>query len=214
MFDAEAGAILLPRGPLKRIGGALCLDFVNTVDWRLRDDAADWLLSYADLLTWAEGAGALDAVRAARLGVIAAADPAGAERVLRAARHLRETLFRLTHDLIAGMAPAPGDLAEINRAMAEIAPRDGLASQDGRLAWRWPDRDRLETVLTPILWSAGDLFAGPDLARTRLCAAQGCGWLFVDASRKGNRLWCSMESCGNREKARRHYRRLRDRGTT
>jgi predicted RNA-binding Zn ribbon-like protein len=207
MLDAEAGAILLTRGPLKRIGGALCLDFVNTVDWRLRDDAADWLLSYADLLTWDEGAGALDPARASRLALLAADDPAGAERVLQTARRLRETLFRLTRDLIADAPPAPADLAEINRALAEIAPRDGLAAEDGRIAWRWPARDALETVLTPILWSAGDLLAGPDLARTRLCAADGCGWLFVDASRKGNRLWCSMESCGNRAKARRHYQR-------
>jgi len=209
MFDAEAGAIQLPRGPLKRIGGVLCLDFVNTVDWRLREDAADWLLSYADLLAWAEGAGALEPARAGRLARLAAADPAGAERVLQAALRLRETLFRLTRDLIAGAAPAAPDLAEINRAIAEAAPRDALAAEDGRLAWRWPDRDALETVLTPILWSAGDLLAGPDLARTRLCAAEGCGWLFLDASRKGNRLWCSMEGCGNREKARRHYRRRR-----
>jgi len=188
MFDAEAGAIQLPRGPLKRIGGVLCLDFVNTVDWRLREDAADWLLSYADLLAWAEGAGALEPARAGRLARLAAADPAGAERVLQAALRLRETLFRLTRDLIAGAAPAAPDLAEINRAIAEAAPRDALAAEDGRLAWRWPDRDALETVLTPILWSAGDLLAGPDLARTRLCAAEGCGWLFLDASRKGNRL--------------------------
>jgi len=207
MFDAEAGPILLARGPLKRIGGALCLDFANTVDWRLRDDASDWLLTYADLLTWAEGAGAIDPARAHRLALLAAEDPAGAERVLQTARSLREALFRLTRDLIAGAAPAMDDLAEINRAIAESAPRDGLTAEDGRLTWRWPERETPATVLTPILWSAGDLLASPDLGRTRLCAAEGCGWLFLDASRKGNRLWCSMESCGNRAKARRHYRR-------
>jgi predicted RNA-binding Zn ribbon-like protein len=207
MFDAGARPILLARGPLKRIGGTLCLDFINTVDWRLRDDAEDWLLSYADLLTWTEGAGALDPARAHRLSDMAADDSAGAERVLQAARALRETLFRLTRDLIAGSTPFAEDLVAINRAIAEAAPREGLTTQSGRLTWRWPEDETLETVLTPILWSAGDLLAGPDLGRTRLCAAEGCGWLFLDSSRKGNRLWCSMESCGNREKARRHYRR-------
>ncbi|MCL4825828.1 MAG: CGNR zinc finger domain-containing protein [Caldilinea sp.] len=37
--------------------------------------------------------------------------------------------------------------------------------------------------------------------------AQFCGWLFFDASRNRSRRWCSMEDCGNRAKARLHYKR-------
>ena len=38
-------------------------------------------------------------------------------------------------------------------------------------------------------------------------AAEDCGWLFLDTSRSGRRRWCSMQSCGNRAKARRFYAR-------
>ncbi|TIU06903.1 MAG: CGNR zinc finger domain-containing protein, partial [Mesorhizobium sp.] len=31
-----------------------------------------------------------------------------------------------------------------------------------------------------------------------------CGWLFLDTSRGGKRRWCSMRTCGNREKVSRH----------
>jgi predicted RNA-binding Zn ribbon-like protein len=49
---------------------------------------------------------------------------------------------------------------------------------------------------------------GPRAERVRQCAdEQGCGWLFLDQSRLNNRRWCSMGDCGNRAKARRHYRR-------
>jgi predicted RNA-binding Zn ribbon-like protein len=65
-------------------------------------------------------------------------------------------------------------------------------------------------LLAPVLWSAGDLLAGPRLDRVRRCANPECGWLFFDDSRAGKRRWCSMQACGNRAKARRHYHRSRE----
>jgi len=49
----------------------------------------------------------------------------------------------------------------------------------------------------------------------RICeatATDGCGWLFLDETRNRSRRWCSMKDCGNRAKARRHYRRRRAEG--
>lgn len=40
----------------------------------------------------------------------------------------------------------------------------------------------------------------------RLGACPSCGWLFVDTSKNGRRRWCSMATCGARDKSRRHYR--------
>jgi len=65
-------------------------------------------------------------------------------------------------------------------------------------------------LLAPVLWTAGDLLAGPRLERVRRCANPECGWLFLDDSRAGKRRWCSMSSCGNRAKARRHYHKSRE----
>ena len=62
-------------------------------------------------------------------------------------------------------------------------------------------------LLAPVLWSAGDLLAGPRLGRVRRCANPQCLWLFLDDSKTGNRRWCSMATCGNRAKAHRHYLR-------
>jgi predicted RNA-binding Zn ribbon-like protein len=41
------------------------------------------------------------------------------------------------------------------------------------------------------------------------CAADDCGWLFLDRSRNHARRWCDMKVCGNNAKARRFYRRHR-----
>jgi predicted RNA-binding Zn ribbon-like protein len=45
------------------------------------------------------------------------------------------------------------------------------------------------------------------LSRVRACPGRNCGWLFLDTS--GRRRWCSMETCGSREKMRRMYERRR-----
>ncbi len=41
----------------------------------------------------------------------------------------------------------------------------------------------------------------------RIKCCQNCGWLFVDQSKNKSRIWCDMRVCGNRQKARNHYRR-------
>ncbi|SER01144.1 Conserved protein containing a Zn-ribbon-like motif, possibly RNA-binding [Lentzea xinjiangensis] len=45
--------------------------------------------------------------------------------------------------------------------------------------------------------------------RLRPCANDGCRLFLLDRSRANRARWCSMAVCGNREKARRHYRRTR-----
>jgi len=54
------------------------------------------------------------------------------------------------------------------------------------------------------------VLTGEALARVRECGGTACNWLFLDESRNRSRRWCSMESCGNRAKARRHYHRSRE----
>ncbi|SEA84431.1 CGNR zinc finger domain-containing protein [Leifsonia sp. 21MFCrub1.1] len=48
------------------------------------------------------------------------------------------------------------------------------------------------------------------LGRVKLCGGEDCRWAFYDASRNGSRQWCSMEVCGNRQKARTYRSKDRD----
>lgn len=208
MVDSVARPVRLARGLLKRVGGAVALDFVNTVDWHLRPEPEEWLLTYGDLLAWAKGVGAVEPVLARRLASLAKADPERAEHVLTDARQLRDALFNLFRATARDATPKDVDLAFVNGWLARVAPRQSLRRDGRRLSWDWSRPETLESVLTPILWSAGDVLAGESRAPVKLCAADGCGWVFLDASRKANRLWCSMDGCGNRAKARRHYRRM------
>ena len=60
-----------------------------------------------------------------------------------------------------------------------------------------------------ILLAAVRLADAGDWARIKLCAAENCRWAFVDESRNRSRSWCSMETCGNRAKARSFRSRAR-----
>ncbi|HXO42658.1 MAG TPA: CGNR zinc finger domain-containing protein, partial [Thermoanaerobaculia bacterium] len=57
--------------------------------------------------------------------------------------------------------------------------------------------------------SAAELLTSDKWRRVRECAGSDCTWLFLDRSRNRSRRWCAMQTCGNRAKARRHYRRAR-----
>jgi len=47
------------------------------------------------------------------------------------------------------------------------------------------------------------------MPRLKLCEGHDCAWLFLDTSKNGRRRWCSMATCGNSAKARRHYQKRR-----
>jgi predicted RNA-binding Zn ribbon-like protein len=195
---------------LKLLGGRVCLDFANTVDWHASDHPHEFLTGYADLVAWSEHAGALSAPQAQALLREAQRRPADAAATHRGALALREALYRLFSTLAQGRDAAEGDLAELHDALTRALPQLRLARLGGRLAWTWAENPRaLDRMLWPIAWSAATLLTSDELDRVRQCAGEGCGWLFVDQSRNHSRRWCAMEDCGNRAKARRHYARRR-----
>ena len=191
-------------------GGALCLDFANSWGDRRRPES-DRLDDYAALLAFACEAGLLDRQHAARLTRRARQAPAEAARAHALARSLRDALYRLFSAQARGRRVDPADVAHVNAALHEALPHLRVTRRAGGYAWDWADDggEPLAAPLRPIARSAAELLTSDDLARVRECDGATCTWLFLDQSRNRSRRWCSMESCGNRAKARRHYHRQR-----
>jgi len=191
-------------------GGALCLDFVNTVGDR-PTFSNEHLHRYSDLLAWAEQAGVVTGPTSESLEAGSGDAPDERRRVFRRALRLRETLYRLFSALAADQTPRAGDLdalnRELGRALSHLRVGDAGAGA-GEFGWRWDGGpDRLERVVWPVARSAAELLTSGEAAQIKECASETCSWLFVDRSRTHRRRWCDMKSCGNRAKARRHYRR-------
>ncbi|HEX8969062.1 MAG TPA: ABATE domain-containing protein [Chloroflexota bacterium] len=189
--------------------GRLCLDFANT----LSASSGEHLQSYADLVAFAAQSDSITPHEAGWLRAEAAREPAQAEHVLTRARRLRAAIYAIFSALAAGRVPPEsevnllnGDLAA-SLAHARVVPD---AANPGGFRWGWSGPD-LHAPLWPISRSAADLLISEqERALVRECGADPCRWLFLDTSRNRTRQWCSMQSCGNREKARRHYQRLRE----
>lgn len=189
--------------------GALALDLANTVNWHASDQPQDGLADYFDLLAWGTAAGTLDPDQADHLGQLAEQQPAAAAAAFGRAIKLREALYRLFSALATDIEPPAVDLAILNEALGEALAHQRLASGPEGFSWSWAaDAESFDRVAWPVARSAADLLVSDQLDRVRECADdRGCGYLFIDLSRNRSRRWCSMESCGNRAKAKRHYQR-------
>jgi len=188
----------------------LCLDFSNTVSWTragLRDDR---LASYPDLISWAREASLLSERKAKALLEKASREPAAAAVALERAIELRSVVHNIFTAVAHRRPLDPDHLRAFNSELAKSLTRLQIALDGTRFGWSWTEgKDDMEQSLWPVAWSAAQLLTSEQLAKVRDCANTDCGWLFVDASRIGNRRWCDMKECGSRAKARRYYQRKR-----
>jgi predicted RNA-binding Zn ribbon-like protein len=195
---------------LKLLGGRLSLDFVNTADWHASDHPVEFLTSYSDLVVWSQHVGILTDHQAQRLLKKAARRPEDANAVLERAIALREAIYRIFSAISRGGPPQAADLATFNAELSGALAQSRIVSTAEGFAWDWAGaEDTLDQMLWPVVHDAAGLLTSEELDRVGQCAADRCGWLFLDTSRNRSRRWCSMEDCGNRAKARRYYERKR-----
>jgi predicted RNA-binding Zn ribbon-like protein len=204
----ETGKIERTTDNLELVGGRLCLDFANTVSAHVEGQGHEYLTTYGELVAWSRHAGVLTGDEMDGLMSGATRSPDLAAAVLERAIRLREVIYRTFSALAAQRQPPPPDLAALNAALHDALPRLELRPSARGFEWAWAEaRDDLDRMVWPIVRSAADLLTSEDLNRVRVCAREGCDWLFVDTSKNRSRRWCSMSLCGSRVKARRYYRR-------
>jgi predicted RNA-binding Zn ribbon-like protein len=191
-------------------GGALCLDFANTVDYRSgQERRLDHLTTCEDLISFNRQAGVIKSREAIELYRISANQPAAAQWILQRALALREAIYAIFSAVAARRQPLDADLELLNANLADALQHlrvnrvpDGYA-----LRWSFGKGTLLDQLLWPMARSAAELLTSDLLKTVRECAAESCDWLFLDNSRSQSRRWCDMKVCGNREKARRFLRR-------
>ena len=187
----------------------LGIDFANTVAYR-GSKPDDSLHNLAGLFTWLRTAKALPEPVIATLPRLIASARIDETRLFSEAINLRETGYGLLNAVAEQAAMPSGNLQRLNHVLAEAPARISLGHSDNLLGWRIEIQPTAAGILAPVLWSTADLLAGPDSARLRACANPQCLWLFLDDSKNGTRRWCSMQACGNRAKAHRHYQRRKE----
>jgi predicted RNA-binding Zn ribbon-like protein len=162
----------------------LILDFVNTVEWQVDEDA--WG-SPAALSSWAQRRLA----QAPR--TLTAGDLAWARRIREG---LRELLL-----MNAGHEPLPDAVADVNAAL-ESVPLSLSFGSDGRPALVLVATER-RSFLGPVIAAVDAVRSDGSWSRLKACSRDSCRWAYWDGSRNRSGRWCSMEGCGNYVKMRR-----------
>jgi predicted RNA-binding Zn ribbon-like protein len=138
-------------------------------------------------------------------GLMARAHPAD-EADLKHAIAVREAI-RGAIGANSGGSVYPVDVATLNGAIAasRLRPRFG---PDGKARLE-PDADGVEGALGRIVAAVFAAMGEEGWTRLKLCGSQTCRWVFYDQSRNHSGRWCTMASCGNRQKAKRFRQRAK-----
>ncbi len=189
--------------------GNLALDFANTVDWHASCHPEELLNTYVDLVTWAYDYSLLTLDEARFLTAEAKNQPKAAMKSLEKAIALRESIFCIFSAIANDEQPMGEDLDRLKDVWGEAVAVAKIVSQGKGFTWTWEKHPlTLERMLWPISLAAVELLLSKTQSQVGQCADdRGCGLLFIDTSRNHSRQWCSMDSCGNRAKAQRHYHR-------
>jgi len=208
MSDTKTNELIAPRPPrFELIAGAVCLDFINTLDDRYTAQPTELLKSYLDLARFGEDAGIVAPALAHRLIETGYGSPKAAQ-VLASAIAMREVMFAVFNAIIHKQPVPAAPLMKLNGYVQSAAQHARLVQMSGGFEWRF---DALppgfDAPLWPIARSAADLLASEQVAYVRACASESCQWMFLDTSKNHQRRWCDMTKCGNRAKFRRFWAR-------
>lgn len=187
-------------------GGNACFDFINSGYDRNKGVITERLNFYDDLLTLVKRLALFDDNTLRGLEKKALTDENATKKALDSTRKIRTLLYRL-FESIAQQHSKKMELQllkEANLLFAEALQFKVLMLDTHELQFRFDaERAALMAPAWQFVILAYELLETGDIQFIRQCA--GCAWLFLDKTKNHRKKWCSMESCGNREKTKKYY---------
>ena len=162
----------------------LVRDYVNTLDF---ETGIDLTSTSEELAMWFSEQGLVDDL----------VEPTEQELVdAHAVREAIRALLLVNNGVEADAGAASKTLEEAGRK-AQL----GVRFEDGRPVLA-PAADGTRGAIGRIVAAVAELAPTDEWKRLKGCRDEHCRVAFYDKSRNRSRAWCSMEVCGNREKAR------------
>jgi predicted RNA-binding Zn ribbon-like protein len=162
----------------------LVRDYVNTFDL---ETGIDTIATPGELALWLSEQGLVDDL----------VEPT--EQEVEDARAVREAI----RELLLANNGAEVDAAAASKTLEEAGrkARLGVRFEDGRPVLA-PEDDGARGAIGRVVATVAELAPSDEWKRLKTCRDEHCRVAFYDKSRNRSRAWCSMEVCGNREKAR------------
>jgi predicted RNA-binding Zn ribbon-like protein len=176
-------------------------DFLNTHSVEL---ATDELATPDALGEWLRGRGLLPGG--------AGVDAGDLRRAVRLREGVRALVAADRGELPATPGPGdgldPGALADLDGLARQLTLVVDVTHGPPHLAPA-PAAGTADAALAAVLAAIAESVADGSWSRFKVCREPGCRWAYYDHSRNRSRAWCSMETCGNRAKARAFRSRAR-----
>ena len=186
-------------------GGALCLNFVNSVRNRFENPLFEFIVTPEDWILWNRRVQHFNEVAVQDLRKYSYENQGIAIIELRRIIKVREMLYRIFRNIAHKELPLNEDIRIFNKECSfafrylNIKINDKLESS---VRWSY-ERSDLLRVLLPIIKSAYELLISDTMERIKECS--NCGWLYLDQSKNNCRIWCNMKTCGNSMKIKKYY---------
>lgn len=165
--------------------------FVNTVDLQ---DGPEELSHPAALGAWLVGHELMEAGQSV------------SEADLKHAIAVREAIRGVVGANTGGRV-YPLDVATLNEAASASRLRARFGA-DGKARLE-PEAEGVAGAMGRVVAAVFTGMADEGWSRLKLCSSPTCRWAFYDSSRNHSSRWCTMATCGNRQKARRSRERAR-----
>ena len=183
------------------VAGRLALDFANTIP-------ASHDLSWDEFVSFLVAARLITEERAARLRPLEHSEPQAVDAALLHILRVRESLRAIFASVVQKRSFPPSWVEPVNNVLRITEGHDELVHNGESWRLQFMARESgLEWLLAAIARSAGDLLVEGPEAPIRRCANATCRLFFYDDSRTHRRRWCSMATCGNRNKVAAFMRR-------
>jgi predicted RNA-binding Zn ribbon-like protein len=178
------------------VGNHLLLDFINTRPIMDREPV-ELLPDSSALAHWLGAAGLVNKRESARLMRLWSAPEfaAGVQELREFRERVREAVLKREH----GEHVSPGVLKNLNGLLLDYPDLEQVAQGEAGLERRRHFAPEVpEHAFSPLADAFADLLTAIPVSRIRKC--NSCVLHFYDTSKKGTRVWCSMNLCGNRAK--------------
>jgi predicted RNA-binding Zn ribbon-like protein len=162
----------------------LVRDYVNTFDF---ETGIDTIATPDELAMWFSEQGLVD-------DLVEPTDEEVADAVA-----VREAVRELL--LVNNGVEADDDAASKTLEEAGRKAHLGVRFENGRPVLA-PEGDGARAAIGRLVATVAELAPTDEWKRLKTCRDEHCRVAFYDKSRNRSRAWCSMEVCGNREKAR------------
>jgi len=178
------------------VGNHLILDFINARPI-MDGEAVELLPDGSALARWLGAAGLVNQRESARLMRRWSAPEftAGVQELREFRERVRETVLKMEQ----GDHVSPGVLKNLNGLLVNYPDLEQVARVEAEFERRRRFAPEIpEHAFAPLADAFADLLTAVPVSRIRKC--NSCVLHFYDTSKKGTRVWCSMNLCGNRAK--------------